>query len=58
MVYSCSLCFSDQFSYRKHFISSYGLENIIQTNFAKEWDKIKEMGGSGVLGCYLQRWAH
>jgi hypothetical protein len=47
MTYSCSSHFPDQFSYIKHFISNYGLQDMIYARFAKR-DRInKGMGWYG-----------
>jgi hypothetical protein len=35
MAYSCSAHFSDQFSYIKHFISNYGLQDMIYARFTQ-----------------------
>jgi hypothetical protein len=48
MAYSCPAHFSDQFSYIKHFISSYGLRDMI---FARSEQKQKKGRAGPDLHC-------
>jgi hypothetical protein len=51
MAYSCSSCFSDQYSYRTLFISNYGLKDMNFARFKHFSAKTKEKGTAwGELG--------
>jgi hypothetical protein len=58
MAYSCSLCFSDQFSYKIHFNPSYGLGNMIYARFEHFYAKHrkKERQGTNWAGP-MSTWA-
>jgi hypothetical protein len=55
MAYSCSLCFSDRFSYIKHFISSYGSEDMNFARFEQFMQKKTKQEGASRAGPALSR---